>query len=358
MSSSAPVLLERLGLEHPIVQAPMAGGPTTTELVAAVSSAGALGSLGAAYLTGAAIRAAVAEIRRRTSRPFAINLFIPEREPLDLARVEAAQAMLAPYRAELGLPTPPVPSPLTIPFEEQIEATLEARVAGVSFTMGALDPAMVRAFQAQGAVVMGTATTVAEARILEGTGVDAIVAQGSEAGGHRGTFAAPFERALVGTMALVPQIVDAVRVPVIAAGGIMDGRGVAAALALGAAAAQLGTAFLTCAEAGTDPAHRRALVESSDESTTVTRAFSGKPARGLRNRFIEEIEPRGEAIAPFPLQNALTRDIRAAATRLGRPELTSQWAGQASAMVRSMSAAELIAALARELAETKARLAR
>jgi nitronate monooxygenase len=349
--------LARLGVAHPIVQAPMAGGPTTPELVAAVSNAGALGSLGAAYLSGAAIRAAVAAVRERTARPFSINLFIPERAAPDLGRVEAAQAILAPYRAELGIPTPPLPSPLIVPFEEQIEATLDARPALLSFAMGTLDPKWVRAFHERGTLIAGTATTVAEARILEGAGVDAIVAQGSEAGGHRGTFAAPWDRSLVGTMALVPQIVDAVRIPVIAAGGIMDGRGIAAALALGAAAAQLGTAFLTCAEAGTDAVFRRALAESTDESTTVTTVFSGKAARGLRNRFSEELAPRAAEIPPFPLQNVLTRDIRNAAAKRGEGGLTSQWAGQASAMVRSMTAGELVAALVGELAETKARLA-
>lgn len=351
-------ILARLSLAHPIILAPMAGGPSTPELVAAVSNAGALGSLGAAYLSPTQIRDAVAAVRRLTDRPFAINLFIPSPAPPNLAEVEASHALLAPYRAELGLPIPSLPTPITIPFEDQVKATLEANAAAVSFVMGAMDPALVRAFQDRGAVVMGGATTVAEARALEATGVDAIVAQGSEAGGHRSSFAPPWDRGMVGTMALVPQIVDAVRVPVIAAGGIMDGRGVAAALALGAVAAQLGTAFLTCPEAGTDAAHRRSIAQSSDESTTITRAFSGRPARGFRNRVTEDLAARDAEIPAFPLQNALSRDVRGAAVKAGKGELTSQWAGQASAMARAMPAGDLVAAIARELEATKARLAR
>jgi nitronate monooxygenase len=358
MASPSKTLLERLGVAHPIVQAPMAGGPSTPELVAAVSNAGALGSLGAAYLTGPAIREAVAAIRRLSDRPFAINLFVPEREAPDLSRIPAAQARLAPYRAELGLPTPPLPTPLTIPYAEQLDAVLEARPALFSVIFGIPDEGSIRAFRARGTLVAGTATTVAEARLLEQAGVDAVIAQGSEAGGHRGTFAAPFEDAMIGTTALVPQVADAVRLPVLAAGGIMDGRGIAAALALGASAAILGTAFLACAEAGTDASYRRALAESSAGDTAVTRAFSGKPARGLRNRFMEEVGPHAADIAPFPVQNALTRDIRAVAARLGRGDLLSRWAGQGAPMARAMPAGELVATLVRELAEARAQLSR
>jgi nitronate monooxygenase len=358
MSTSSQPFLARLGLAYPIVLAPLGGGPSTPELVAAVSNAGALGSLGAAYLSGPAIREAVAAVRRLSDRPFAINLFVPEREAPDLSRVPAAQALLAPYRAELGLPTAPLPTPLTVPFEEQLEAVLEARPAVFSFIFGVPDAAVLRAMRETGAMLVGTATTVGEARLLEQAGVDAVTAQGSEAGGHRGTFAAPFERAMIGTMALVPQLVDAVRVPVIAAGGIMDGRGIAAALALGASAAALGTAFLACDEAGTDAGYRRALADSSAESTSLTRAFSGKPARGLRNRFMEELAAHEAELAPFPVQNAMTRDLRAAAARLGRADLLSRWAGQGAPMTRSGPAAELVATLARELAEVRAHLQR
>jgi nitronate monooxygenase len=206
--------------------------------------------------------------------------------------------------------------------------------------------------------VMGTATTVEEAVALEQAGVDAIVTQGSEAGGHRGTFAGAFEAGLVGTMALVPQVVDAVRVPVIASGGIMDGRGIAAALALGASAVQMGTAFLTCHEAGIPDAYKEAILGAHEDGTRLTRAFSGRPARGIVNRFMTEIDRTPEAILPFPLQNTLTRPLRSAAARQGRAEFLSLWAGQAVRLARRQSAADLVARLAKETEEAIGRLTR
>ena len=201
---------------------------------------------------------------------------------------------------------------------------------------------------------MGTATTVAEARALEQAGVDFISAQGAEAGGHRGTFDRDAEPALIGTVALVPQIADAVRVPVIAAGGVMDGRGFAAALALGASAVSLGTAFLRCPEAGTSGPYRAALREARDDSTVITRAFSGRAARGLANRFTREMS--GEPLAPFPVQNALTREIRAAATKAGDSGLLSLWAGQGAPMLREEPAREIVARIVREAEAVIARL--
>lgn len=342
---------EVFGIQHPIVLAPMAGGPSTPALAAAVSSAGGLGSLGVAYLAPAAIREAIAAVRRQTDRPFGVNLFVPEPAPPDTSRVAEVQGWLAPYRDALGLPAPRLPDPLVIPFEDQLAVVLEARVPVTSFTFGVPAPEVVRALREAGSLVVGTATHVEEARALEQAGVDAIVAQGGEAGGHRGTFLGRAEDALIGTMALVPQVVDAVRVPVIAAGGIMDGRGVVAALALGARAAQLGTAFLGCDEAGTDAAYRRALAESRDTSTTITRAFSGKAARGLRNRFIEEWGEKEPA--PFPVQNVLTGELRAAARKAGRAELVNLWAGQAAPMMRKGPAGEVVRALVEEMARAR-----
>ncbi|HZX00689.1 MAG TPA: nitronate monooxygenase [Bacilli bacterium] len=342
---------EVLGVQHPIVLAPMAGGPSTPELAAAVSNAGGLGSLGVAYLAPPAIRDAIAAVRRLSHRAFAVNLFVPEPAAPDTERIPEIQALLAPYRAELGLPAPRLPDPLVIPFEDQLAVVLETRVPICSFTFGVPAAEVVRALRDAGTLVVGTATHVEEARALERAGVDAIVAQGAEAGGHRGTFLGRAEDALIGTMALVPQVVDAVRVPVLAAGGIMDGRGVVAALALGACAAQLGTAFLACDEAGTDAHYRRALAESQDTSSTITRAFSGRAARGLRNRFVEEWEAREPA--PFPVQNVLTGDIRAAARRAGRPELVNLWAGQGSPRIRRVPAAELMRALLEEMAAAR-----
>jgi nitronate monooxygenase len=200
---------------------------------------------------------------------------------------------------------------------------------------------------------MGTATTVAEAVILEKAGVDAIVAQGSEAGGHRGTFSVDFEKGMVGTIALVPQMVDAVSVPVVASGGIMDGRGIAAALALGATAVQLGTAFLTCRESGLPETYRVAILQAHEDHTRITRAFSGRPARGIVNRFMNQVESAdpAEAILPFPFQNALTRPLRTAAAKQGRSEFLSLWAGQGVRLARRQSAGELVARLVRETEE-------
>ena len=195
---------------------------------------------------------------------------------------------------------------------------------------------------------MGTATTVAEARAWEAVGADLVCAQGSEAGAHRGTFLGDFEAALVGTMALVPQMVDAVRVPVIAAGGIMDGRGIAASLMLGASGAQLGTAFLTCAESEAAPVWKAALRGARDDQTRVSRVYSGKPARGLINEFILKLGPVEDEIPAYPIQNALTRPIRQAAAKANRPEFMSLWAGQAAGMSRGLPAAELVAALVKE----------
>ena len=208
-------------------------------------------------------------------------------------------------------------------------------------------------------VLIGTATTVEEAIELERAGVDAAIAQGSEEGAHRGTFATDFDAALVGTMALVPQMVDAVTVPVIASGGIMDGRGVAAALALGASAAQIGTAFLTSDEAGIPAAHKQAILAARDHETHLTRAFSGRPARGIVNRFMTEFDRAGapEAILPFPLQNALTRPLRTAAAEQGRAEFLSLWAGQGVRLARRQSARDLIARLAEETETAVRRLA-
>jgi nitronate monooxygenase len=231
---------------------------------------------------------------------------------------------------------------------------LEERVPVFSFTFGIPPREMLDACRKASIATMGTATTVAEARALEAAGVDLICAQGAEAGGHRGTFDRDAEPALIGTLALVPQIVDAVRAPVIAAGGIMDGRGFAAALALGASAASLGTAFLGCPEAGTAVPYREALREARDEGTVITRAFSGRAARGLANRFTREMA--GAPLAPFPVQNALTREIRAAAARAGDAGLLSLWAGQGAPLLREMPAGQLVAQILREVDAVIARL--
>jgi nitronate monooxygenase len=348
-------LTAHFNLELPVVQAPLAGGGDTPELVAAVCGAGGLGSVGAAYLDPDAIERAAAAVRARTDRPFAINLFAPQPElPHGWANIVTDQ--LASYHHELGMTTPSPIAPAAYSFDDQFEVVLSLRPAVFSFTLGLLPKAMIEAVKATGAYVMGTATSVSEALALEASGVDAVVVQGSEAGGHRATFIAEDDTGMIGTMALVPQVVDALHIPVVASGGIMDGRGVAAALALGASGAQLGTAFLVCDEAGTPQAYREAILAADEVDTRITRVFSGRPARGLANRFMREMERSDDTTLPFPLQNALTRPLRSAAARMGRAEFLSLWAGQGVTLARPRSAAQLIADLKVEMTSTIQRL--
>jgi len=343
-------LLQRLQFDHPIIQAPMAGGGDTPDLVAAVCNAGALGFIGGAYLTPQQIVEASRAVRAKTSRAFGINLFAPQLPAESGISAEAAMQRLGGYYAELGLHAPAQSEAASYTLREQLIVALESGASAFSFTFGIFPADAIAVIRERGMVSMGTATTVDEAIALEKAGVDAVIAQGSEAGGHRGTFSGDFSAAMIGTISLVPQIVDAVRLPVIASGGIMDGRGIAAALALGASAVQLGTAFLTCDEAGIPDAYKNAIQQAHEDHTRVTRCFSGRPARGIVNRFMSEMESAGsvETILPFPLQNALTRPLRAAAAQQGRAEFLSLWAGQGVRMARQEPAAKLVAQLVRE----------
>jgi nitronate monooxygenase len=348
--STGQNLLQRLGFDHPIIQAPMAGGGDTPDLVAAVCNAGALGFIGGAYLTPQQIVEASRATRAKTSRPFGINLFAPQLPAESGISAEAAIERLGGYYTELGLHAPAQSETASYTLREQLIVALESGASAFSFTFGIFPVDAIAAIRERGMVSMGTATTVDEAVALEKAGVDAVIAQGSEAGGHRGTFSGDFNAAMIGTISLVPQIVDAVRLPVIASGGIMDGRGIAAALALGASAVQLGTAFLTCDEAGIPDAYKNAIQQAHEDHTRVTRCFSGRPARGIVNRFMSEMESAGsaETILPFPLQNTLTRPLRSAAAQQGRAEFLSLWAGQGVRMARQEPAAKLVAQLVRE----------
>jgi nitronate monooxygenase len=342
------ILTERLGLVHPIIQAPLAGGGDTPALVAAVCEAGGLGFIGTSYLNPAQILDAARAVRARTARPFGINLFAPVPVPDPPPNEATAIERVAHYFTELGLPAPALQAPAHQAFDDQFAATLDCGAAVFSFTFGILSAASIEAVKKRGMVLIGTATTVAEAIALEHAGVDAVVTQGSEAGGHRGTFAGSFDGGMVGTVALVPQVVDAVNVPVIASGGIMDGRGIAAALMLGASAVQMGTAFLTCHEAGIPEVYKQAILAAREDGTRLTTAFSGRPARGIVNRFMTEMDRTPEAILPFPHQNELTRPLRSAAARQSRAEFLSLWAGQGTRLARRQSANELITRLATE----------
>lgn len=345
MSTSAD-LRTLLGIALPIVQAPMAGGFTTPDLVAAASNAGALGSTGAAYLTPAAIREHVDAVRARTQRPFSVNLFAGGTETRDVDPAPML-ALMTPLHERFGLPPPVAPGAWPYDFDEQLAALVAADVRIISFAFGLPDDAAIARLRADGRVVIGTATTVAEALRCEAAGCSAVVAQGAEAGGHRGTFMGPFESALTGVMALVPQVVDAVRIPVLAAGGIVDRRGVAAARALGASAVVCGTAFLDSVEAGTSASHRHALAAARDGETVITRAFSGRPARCLANAFERAVDARPGDILPFPKQNALTRALRTAAAAANDAEYQSLWAGQAAPLaMHGVRAADVVAELA------------
>jgi nitronate monooxygenase len=354
MTQTQSDFLRDLGLKHPIVQAPMAGGPSTPELVAAVSNAGALGSLGSAYSTPEQIAADIKKVRTLTGKPFNVNLFAGGYAPESQVDAAPMLALLAEIHEALRLSPPTLPAWPVNPFEKQLQVVLEARPAVFSFTLGIPEPAAMARLKAAGIAIYGTATTVEEGKMLEASGVTAIVAQGAEAGSHRGTFAGPFESAMIPTFALVQSLRAAVSTPVIASGGLMDGRDVAQALARGASAAQLGTAFLTCPEAGTPEAYKRAILAARTDTTVITRAFSGRPARGLLNTFISKLEGNEKIILPFPLQNALTRPMRTAAAQLGESGYLSLFVGQGVTRARTLPAAELIQRLAAEMCEARA----
>jgi len=340
-------LMERLGMSNPIIQAPMAGGGDTPALAAAVAEAGGLGMMGTTYLPLDKMAEAATAVRTRTNRAFGINLFAPVPVPETPAEAGSEVERLARYHEELGLAAPDLPEGLKDPFDDRFPLVLDSGAKVFSFTFGIVPRDAMIAAKERGMLVIGTATTVAEAVALENAGVDAIVAQGAEAGGHRGTFAGAFETSLVGSIALVPQVADAVSVPVIASGGIMDGRGIAAALALGASAVQMGTAFLTCEEAGVPEAYKEALLAADETSTGLTCAFSGRMARGVRNRFLTEMA--GHDPLPFPIQNALTRPMRTAAAAAGKADYLSLWAGQGVPMARRQSARDLVDRLVAEM---------
>lgn len=352
-------LCDTLGLRLPIIQAPMAGGATTPALVAAVSGAGALGSFGFAYTQPEAMQRDCEAVRGQTDAPFNLNLFVssvPATIPAEAQR--GAIDAVAGYYTELGLPPPaPVKPPYTPDLNAQLSVVEDMRPAVLTYHLGPLPAARIRSLQAAGIRVGGSATCVAEAEQLEALGVDFIVAQGAEAGGHRGSYLRDPYDAMTGTLALVRLIVRKVRTPVVAAGGIMDGAGIAAALALGAQAAQLGTAFLPCAECGIAPAYKARLLAAREDETRITEKFSGKPARGLANRFMREMAARDAAQLAFPAQNLLTAPLRAAAAKAGNTDLVSMWCGQAVALSRELPAAQLIAALEAETLECLDRLA-
>ena len=332
---------------------------STPEMVAAVSKAGALGSFGSAYTQPETMQREAEAVRAYTNAPFNVNLFVSKQPgAVDAAAQRGALDAVAGYYQELGLPPPePVRAPYAPELDAQLRAIEEIRPAVFTFHLGEMPQERMRRIQALGVKVGGCANCIAEARNLEALGVDFIVAQGAEAGGHRGSYLRDPHESMTGTLALVRMIVLNVKAPVVAAGGIMDGAGIAAVLALGAQAAWLGTAFVPCPESGASREHKESILNSKEDATLVTETFSGKPARAIANRFIREMHERAAPQLAFPAQNAVTRPLRAAATRAGNPDFVALYAGQAAPLSRALPAAELVAALEAETLECLDRLA-
>jgi nitronate monooxygenase len=342
-------LIDRLEIEHPLLQAPM-GGESTPEMAIAVGNAGGLGGLGCSYMSNEHLSDKVAQIRQGTSAPFNLNFFVHS-PPAENPEIYAhTRERIAPFYAELGIDE--FPHPLEAPCDtftqSRLECLLDLRPRVVSFHFGLPDIAMVRALQDTDCLVISSATTVAEARWLEAAGIDAIIAQGWEAGGHRGTFHVSHEDFGVGGLALIPQIVDAVDLPVIAAGGISDGRGIAAALVLGASAVQLGSAFLSCPEANINDAYREALQKTSDDATRLTSAFSGRPARAMNNRYIESMARSRAPLPDYPTMYSFSDPLRLAGEKARKPGFEFYLWGQAAALNRECSSADLVHLLVKE----------
>src|ERR1700736_5349053 len=347
-------LTEKLGIDYPIIQGPL-GGLSSQRLTAAVSNFGGLGSFGAHSLAPEAIKDVIAEIRSLTSRPFAMNLWVSmEDEGARKSDENAFNRSLAPlavHIAALGAPRPEYEPYSRMRFEDQARVLLDERVPVFSFIYGIPPREILEECRAKHIVTIGTATTPEESAALQEAGVDAIVASGFEAGGHRSSFLRAAEDSLTGTFSLVPQIADMVNVPVIAAGGIADARGVIAALALGAEAVQMGTAFLACEESGASLLHRQALRTKKAGHTALTKGFTGRLARGIHNRLLEELNRPGIEILPYPLQRALVRNLAIPAEVAGRSDLLLLWAGQSANLFTCTGVLAFLTSLVEKVSE-------
>jgi nitronate monooxygenase len=340
-------LTKLLQINYPIIQAPMAGGVTTSKLVAEVSNSGGLGMIGAGYLTPTQIREQIREIKQLTSNKFGINLFVPNEFAVTENEMIAANQILQPIREHLSLYPKDI---LEIPnskngfetFNEQIKVVIEEKVPVCSFTFGIPPQEVIASLKQHNIILIGTATTVREAVEIKKNGMDMVVVQGSESGGHRGNFINGFQESLVGLMSLIPQVVDNVNIPVIAAGGIMDGRGLMASICLGAKGVQMGTAFLTCIESGAHQVHKDSILHANEDQTVLTRAFSGKWARGITNKFILDMQKYETSLPDYPVQNTLTQDIRKVSASGNNPEFMSLWSGQSPRLAKNQTVEMLI----------------
>src|SRR5437868_5979157 len=350
-------LTEKFGIDYPIIQGPL-GGLSSQRLTAAVSNFGGLGSFGALSLSPEEIKNVISQIRSLTSKPFAVNLWVSMEDDgartSDEAAFNRSLAPLASYFAELQAPRPQYQPYSPIRFEDQARILLDERVPVFSFIFGIPPKEILDECRAKGIVTIGTATTPDEAVALQEARVDAIVASGFEAGGHRGSFLRAAEDSVTGTFSLVPSIADAVEVPVIAAGGIADARGVIAALALGAEGVQMGTVFLSCEESGANRFHREALLRGNAGHTGLTKGFTGRLARGIHNRLMEELNEDGAEILPYPLQRGLVRNLSIAAEAAGRSDLMQLWAGQSAGLSNCTDVSDFLKSLIEQVSEIAA----
>ena len=345
-------LTSRLGLQYPIIQGPL-GGLSSQRLTAAVSNYGGLGSFGAHGLKPEAIRNVIREVKALTPKPFAMNLWVSMEDEGALTSTEEAFhrsiSPLAKHIESVGGDKPSYRPYEPIRFEDQVQVLLDEGIFAFSFIYGIPSNQILDEFRRRGIALIGTATTVDEAIALEQAGVDVIAASGFEAGGHRGSFLQSSEDSLTGTMALVPQVVDAVKLPVVAAGGIGDARGVVAAFALGAEGVQMGTAFLACEESGASALHRKALLSGQAKQTALTRGFTGRLARAIKNPLLDELNQKDVEILPYPLQRALVRHLSIPAEKAGRSELLPLWAGQSADLSRCTDVCALLDKLVKEV---------
>src|SRR5258708_11894025 len=339
---------QQLAIDYPIIQAPFGGLPSQ-RLTATVSNFGGLGSLGAVTLGSSAISEVIAEIRSLTRKPFAINLWVStadrEASHVGLGIIEERICALARYYAELGIEPPSKVEAKPQDFETQVRAVIDAGVPVLSFVYGISPSEIVAECRRKSVRTIATATTPEEALELERAGIDLIVASGFEGGGHRGSFLRSPVQSLMGSFSLIPQVVDAVQIPVVAAGGIADGRGLKAALALGAEGVQIGTAFLACAGSGANISHREALLSKDTTRTELTDKFTGRLARGIKNHLMDELNDIDSTVMPFPPQHALVQTVAQPASMRGRADLMTLWAGQSVGLCHHADAAELMTEL-------------
>ncbi len=339
-------LTQLLTIDYPIIQAPMLG-VTSPGMVAAVNQSGGFGSLPVGLQTAETTRTLIQKTNQLTHKPFAVNLMVHAKPAWNEERVEAMRQFLQPYYQQFGVESPQFSASPFPDYREQINVLMEENIKMVSFTFGIPDPGIMETLKQNGVLLMGTATCVREAVLLEEAGADIVVAQGIEAGGHRGTFEPEKALPQIGTMALIPQIVDQVKIPVVAAGGIMDGRGIIAALALGAAGVQMGSVFLRSDESIAPEVSKKAIGQSTDEHTGIIKAFTGRPARGIYNELATRLGSAQVALPDYPLQIALTNPIRVAAAQANRQEYMTIWAGQGASMAPAKPTGEIM----RELIE-------